>query len=102
MSRDTDAPEDRGTPATIRLRKDRFELMTNAVGATTRVARSELIGVDVRTITRAVNGIVGEAFMAKTVAALRRHRKALKARGLNPTLDDLFEVVDIEAERVAA
>lgn len=94
MPRDTDAPLDAGTNATIRLRLDRFELMTRVVGATTSAARAQLIGVDRKTIYRAIEeGTIGEVFMAQTVAALRRHSETLASCGLTPTLDELFEVV---------
>jgi len=80
------------------LRVEKFELMTRVVGATSIVERSDLIGVHAKTIRRAMDGIVGEVFMAKTVLALRRHESELRACGLTPSLDELFEVVDAEAE----
>lgn len=78
---------------TIRLRPDKFDLLTSAVGADTDTARAELIGVDRRTIRRVRDGVVGEAFMAQAVAALRRQGDALSL----VTLDDLFEVVEVAA-----
>lgn len=95
MSRDTDVPTRRDTPATIRLRLDKFELMTRIVGAATPTERADLIGVDRKTIYRVLDGAtsVGEVFMAQTVSALRRHSETLAACGLTPTLDELFEVV---------
>lgn len=96
MPRDADAPIDRDTSATIRIRKDRFDLMTRIAGAPTPAARAALIGVDRKTIRRALAGSVGEVFMANTVTALRRHSVTLAANGLAPTLDELFEVVAVE------
>jgi len=93
MPRDVDAPPSRDVVATIRVRRDRFDLMTRIVGATTPDARAELIGVHRRTLNRALKGRPGDKFMAQTVAALRRHSEALGACGLAPTLDELFEVV---------
>lgn len=88
MSRDIDAPVDCDSGAAIRLREDRFELLTSAVGAKSDTARAELIGVDRRTIRRVRDGVVGETFMAQAVAALR------KRSGADVTLDDLFQVVE--------
>ena len=93
MPRDVDAPPRRDVSATIRVRRDRLDLMTGILGATTTAAKAELIGVDRRTFNRALSGQPGEVFMANTVAALRRHSEALGACGLAPTLDELFEVV---------
>jgi len=93
-----EVPHERGTGATIRLRGDRFELMTRIVGAATPIERARLIGVDRKTIGRVRAGAIrpGHEFMAKTVAALRLHSAALAECGLVPSLDELFEVV-IEA-----
>lgn len=101
MSRDTRAPADRDS--TIRLRLDRFELMTRVVGATTIAGRAELIGVDRKTMTRILRGHqrIGEVFMASTVTALRRRGPELAACGLTASLDELFEVVEF-AEAAAA
>jgi len=102
MSRDTKVPPNWDPRATIRLRVDKFELMTRVVGATTMAQRSVLIGVDRKTIGRAINGVIGEVFMASTIAALRRHEPALRACGLTPSLDELFEVVTAETQEAAA
>ena len=100
MSRDMRAPNERDTAATIQLRLDRFELMTRVVGATTVAGRAELIGIDRKTMSRILNGsqLIGEVFIAKTVAALRRHADTLGECGLTPSLDELFEVVADAAE----
>lgn len=99
MPQDVHAPHRRDAPATIRLRQDRFELMTRVIGATTPSARAKLIGVDRKTFYRARQGVFGMIFMAQTVAALREHSQVLGECGLTASLDELFEVVD---EPVAA
>lgn len=78
--------------ATIRLRADKFDLMTRILGCENEPARAELIGVTARTISRARAGLIGEAFMAKTIHALRQRLPELQRYGLDPTLDELFEV----------
>jgi hypothetical protein len=90
-----------GTDAEIRLRVDRFELMTRVLGCESDLARAYLIGVDPRTISRARQGVIGEVFMAKLVTALRRNRPRLAELGLEPTLDDLFEVVELASDKAA-
>jgi hypothetical protein len=80
----------------VRLRVDRFELMTRVIGKTTITGRAELIGVDRKTLRRVLHGGItpGEVFIGKTVAALRRHADTLAECGLSPSLDELFEVVE--------
>lgn len=82
------------TDVRVRLRQETFTAMTAALGCTTDLARAELIGVTPRTLRRARAGVIGEGFMTKTVAALRRQSDTLAAHGLIPSLDALFEVVD--------
>jgi hypothetical protein len=97
MPRDTDVPHSGDVHATVRLRKDRWELMTRIVGAATPNSRADLLGVDRKTIYRAtMQGVFGLAFMARTVSALSRHSDLLAECGMTPTLDELFEVVDGE------
>jgi hypothetical protein len=96
MSRDTDVPHGGDVHATVRLRKDRFELMTRVVGAATSNSRADLLGVDRKTIYRAMQGVFGLGFMARTVSALGRHSELLAECGMTPTLDELFEVVEGE------
>lgn len=87
--------------ASLRLRVDRFELMTRILGCESDIARAELIGMSARSIQRARNGVVGTTFAANTVAALREHADELAERNLTCGLDDLFEVVRVKA-KVAA
>ncbi len=90
-------PASRGTRAsrraTIRLRVERFDLMTAALQAYTDVARAELIGVTDRTVRRAKQGIIGGEFVAATLAGLGERRADLAVIGLAPTFDELFEIV---------
>lgn len=104
MPRDTVAPHSRDPRATIRLRRDRFELMTRIVGATTWQARADLLDMDRKTLQRARQGVFGLAFMAQAVSALERHAELLATCGVTPTLNDLFEVVDsdVDSGQVAA
>lgn len=96
MSRDTNAPDDRGPGATIRLREDRFELAMRALGVKGIDRRAEFIGIDRRSLMRIRAGgqKIGTAFMAKVVLALRSRQADLDVCGLTASLDDLFEVVD--------
>lgn len=85
------------TQAVIRPRMDRIDLMTEAVGCKSDPHRAILFGVSARTISRARTGRgIGADFIANTLAALREHERALLARNLKPSFDELFEVV-IEA-----
>ncbi|MGJ3230158.1 hypothetical protein ACQEUV_33215 [Micromonospora aurantiaca (nom. illeg.)] len=85
----------------IRLRVDLFDAMTTLLGYRSDVARAEFIDVTPRTINRARAGIIGEQFMAKTVAALAPHADRLAEYNLRPTLNDLFEVVSASADQAA-
>lgn len=68
--------------------------MTELAGCVDDDDRARLIGVDVKTVRRARRGILGEVFMARTVAALRPHAGAIQLKlGVEVTLDELFNVV---------
>lgn len=92
---------DPGRRAKLRLREDRFNLMTRVIGLEREKHRAELVGVDVRTLLRARKGIIGEVFVAGVIAGLRQHSQTLAQYGLEPTLDDLFEVVVDPGRRAA-
>lgn len=94
MSHDMDVR----SAATIRLKAAQFDLMFTVLGLKTDPDRADLIGVSTRTVSRARDGVVGEAFMAKTVHALRQHRPELQRYGLFPSLDELFEVTATDPE----
>lgn len=90
------------TNAVLRLRVDKFDLMTRVLGCESDAARAALLGLTYRTVLRARRGVVGEVFVAQTIFALQREGETLGQYGLKPTLDELFEVVAVERERVAA
>lgn len=80
--------------ATVRLRADRFALMFAALGYTDDKEIAALAGYSHRTIRRARKGQLGEVFIANTIHALCRHSEELAKYGLEPTFDELFEVVE--------
>lgn len=83
----------RDTDVRVRLRERRFNAATAAIGCASEIARSKLIGVDERTIRRARGGVIGEVFIARTIAALQRHASELAEIGMRPIFDEVFEVV---------
>lgn len=87
------------TRAVLRLREDKFDLMTRVLGCESDTARAALIGVTWRTVSRARRGRVGEMFVAQTVASLRREGDRLGALGLKVSIDELFEVVELNGKR---
>lgn len=102
VSHTTDDEVEVQPQAVLRLRVDRFDLMTRILGCETELARAELIGMDYRSIWRARNGAVGTTFAANTVAALREHSAELAKYNLSVGLDELFEVVRIRDRQAAA
>lgn len=104
--------------ATVRLRRKNnvcvLFAMTDLLGIDTDVARAAFFGVSTKTISRLRANIdatarqqdpdvqIGEKFMANAVTALGRHSQTLRARGFNPTLDEIFEVVATPALARAA
>lgn len=85
--------------AGIRLKSDRFDLMTRIVGCESDEARARLLGVSVKTIWRARRGTLGVDFIAQTLFALGCHYGELAARNLLPCFDELFEVVELAPAR---
>lgn len=80
--------------AGIRLDADRHRELFAAIGCDSDVAIAAETGVTDRTVRRARDGIIGEVFMANTIAALQRNKGKLRDAGLEPpTLDELFTVV---------
>lgn len=95
---DTDVIAATGTSAVIRLKSERFDLMAKLLGAEGDDSRlAEIIGVHPRTIKRARGGQIGEVFMAQCVEGFKRHEQTLSRYGIKPTLDDLFEVIEVAA-----
>ncbi|MEU4595349.1 hypothetical protein [Micromonospora aurantiaca (nom. illeg.)] len=86
--------------AGITLDVDRFLSLFRLIGCDTLTAIAAEIGLNVRQVRRARNGgVIGEVFMARTVAALQRHADRLAEYGHEPpTLDDLFTVTTAPAE----
>lgn len=79
--------------AGIALDVDRHRELFAAIGCESDVAIATETGVTDRTVRRARDGVIGEVFMARTIAALRRNADKLHAAGLTPpTLDELFSV----------
>lgn len=84
------------TKAVIRPRMDRIDLVTGALGCKTDVHRAAIFGLTDRTISRARGGDhVGAVFVANVLATLREYERALAAKNLRATFDELFEVVVI-------
>src|SRR3569833_110517 len=79
--------------ASIRLRVDRFDLMTHVLGLIHDEARARAIGINPKSLYRARRGTTGEGFIAATVAALRRREDELAVYNLVASMDALFEVV---------
>jgi hypothetical protein len=80
--------------AGIKLDVDRHKALFAAIGCDTVEKIAAETGVADRTIYRAREGVIGEVFMAQTIAALHRHADKLQAQGLEPpTLDELFTVI---------
>lgn len=87
---DTAIPDTAG----IHLDVARHTELFAAIGCTTAAQIAAETGVTERTVRRARRGVIGEVFIASTVAALHRHADKLRERGHQPpTLDELFTVV---------
>lgn len=87
---------DTGKPDTAGIRLDvaRHAELFAAIGCDSLAKIAAETGVTERTVRRARQGIIGEVFMAQTVAALQRNAGKLRKQGLTPpTLDELFTVV---------
>jgi hypothetical protein len=78
----------------IRLDVERYLLLFRLVGCDTLTMIAAETGLTLRQVRRARNeGVIGEVFMARTVAALQRNAAKLAEYGHEPpTLDDLFTV----------
>lgn len=79
--------------AGIRLDVARHTELFAAIGCTSDVEIAAETGVTDRTVRRARQGVLGEVFMARTIAALQRNAAKLRRKGLKPpTLGELFDV----------
>jgi hypothetical protein len=82
----------------IRLKADRFDLMTKILGLNTDEARARFIDVNAKTLYRARHGSLGHELIAQTLISLRDRREELAVYNLTPSFDELFEVVEVGAE----
>ncbi|MFI1195481.1 hypothetical protein ACH4T9_19800 [Micromonospora sp. NPDC020750] len=71
-----------------------YLLLFRLIGCDTLTAIAAETGINIRQVRRARRGgVVGEVFMARSVAALQRHATKLAEYGHEPPgLDDLFTV----------
>lgn len=94
MSTDTrtTSPQD---AAGIQLQAERYLALFRLIGCNTLTQIAEETGVALRQVRRARHGsVVGEVFMARTIAAFQRNAAKLAEYGHEPpTLDDLFTVI---------
>lgn len=92
MNSGINAREKSGTRAGVFLNEGRFEQITKALGSDSDLARARLLAVDPKTIYRARRGVIGEEFIARAIAVLHEHEAELKAIGVEPSFETLFEV----------
>lgn len=86
---DTPQPDTAGIALNADLHRELFA----AIGCESAAAIAAETGVTDRTVRRARDGVIGEVFMARTIAALHRNADKLHAAGYKvPTLNDLFRV----------
>ncbi|MEV4197067.1 hypothetical protein [Micromonospora globbae] len=99
MSTDMHVPSQQDA-AGIRLDVDRYLSLFRLIGCDNLTKIAAESGLTVRQVRRARNGgVIGEVFMARTVAALQRHAGRLAEFGHEPpTLDDLFTVTTEQAD----
>ncbi|WP_431976132.1 hypothetical protein [Micromonospora haikouensis] len=78
----------------IQLDVERYRLLFRLIGCGTLTQIAAEVGLTLRQVRRACNeGVIGEVFMARSVAALQRNAAKLAEYGHEPpTLDDLFKV----------
>lgn len=81
-----------GTRAGVLLRDERFDLVTTALGCKSESARARLLSVDPKTVYRARRGVIGEEFIAKTLAVMKQHERRLAEIGIEPTFEAVFEL----------
>lgn len=99
MSTDTSTTE-RQDIAGIALNVERYRLLFRLIGCDKLTQIAAEIGLTVRQVRRACNeGVIGEVFMARSIAALQRNAAKLAEYGhAEPTLDDLFTVTTEPAD----
>lgn len=84
----------------IKLRKDdialgqfNFDLMWRVVGKVEDEAIAAEIGMHPKTIARARKGVIGEDFIANTLAALGKREHLLTMCNLEPSFEKVFRIV---------
>jgi hypothetical protein len=82
----------------IRLKADQFDLITRVLKCDSDEARARLINVSAKSIYRARRGGLGQQLIAQTLINLRDRHDELAKYNLIPSFDELFEVVDVNAE----
>ncbi|MET7949266.1 hypothetical protein [Micromonospora sp. NPDC005324] len=96
---DTVKPDTAG----IRLDVAHHTELFAAIGCDTPAKIAAETGVTERTVRRARQGVIGEVFIAQTIAALQRRDAQLRAAGMKaPILDELFTVVTTSAASTPA
>lgn len=79
------------------MRKPRYLAAFAAIGCASNMAKAQVCELDPKSIYSALEGQqVGPRFQVRTILTLRKPEYApqLRAIGIEPTLDSLFEVSD--------
>lgn len=86
--------------STIELRKDdfapgefNFDLMWRVVGKAEDDEIAAEIGMHPKTVARARKGVIGEDFIANTLAALGKREHLLTMCNLEPSFEKVFRIV---------
>lgn len=80
--------------AGVYLRKERFDLICRILGHTSDTAVGRFIGMTDKTVKRARDGILGEAFIASVLRAISEHQSQLAEYGIGVRFEDVFEIRD--------
>jgi hypothetical protein len=84
--------------ASIRLRGEHFDFVTQMLGHVSEDEKAAFIGMTYRQLRRARKGeVVGERFVAGTLTALAGHRDQFAAAGVPITFESLFEATPASA-----
>lgn len=91
--------------STIELRKDdiapgefNFDLMWRVVGKVEDDDIATEIGMHPKTVSRARKGVIGEDFIANSLAALGKHEHLLTMCNLEPSFEKVFRIVPVGGE----
>lgn len=80
--------------AGVYLKVERFNLICRILGHTSELTIGRSIGMTVRTVSRAREGIIGERFIASVLKAFGEHEAELAEYGIGVHFEDLFELGD--------